>query len=425
MIINFGKVVQRVFLPGVSFVVVLVSEPDAQVAPVVQVAQISQIVQWENPFENISEATSVSTDSLTLPDVLSLVAKANPVLQAGRKRITAAEGLVVQAGLRPNPVLEIEAEEVSGDAFGFRESEINITLSQEFELWGKRGARRKLAKSKTEIVRLAVLFAGYDIYASTVERFYEVAHAQEQAKLSLEASGIAQSIVETVKVRVTKGATLRSEFLLSELEFERAQLNLAQAESELRTAKERLSSLWKESVSDFAVRQPTTDLESLGDVEKLESLIGNSRDIRALNKEEHALKARLNLERTNGKPSLTLSGGVKRLEADNANTFIIGAGMPLPFFNRNQGSRASLRGSIEALKLEREQALMDANTEFKSIQHRLTQLVSRYRTMKTTLLPKTEEMYSSLKKAYDSGRIPYSLLLEAQRTLTDLRFEHC
>ncbi len=81
MTINYGKVVQQVFLLGVLFVVILAPEPDAQVAAVGQVAQ------WGNPFEHVSDATSVSTDSLALHDVLGLVAKANPVLRAGQKRI--------------------------------------------------------------------------------------------------------------------------------------------------------------------------------------------------------------------------------------------------------------------------------------------------------------------------------------------------
>ena len=95
----------------------------------------------------------------------------------------------------------------------------------------------------------------------------------------------------------------------------------------------------------------------------------------------------------------------------------------MPFFNRNQGSKASLKANIEALKLDREQLLTTTKTEFKSIQRKLTQSASRYRTLNTSLLPKAEETYRSLKSAYDRGRIPYSILLESQRTLIDLRFE--
>lgn len=417
MIINYAKVVLHVFLTGFLFLVAPVIEPYAQVAPAVRIAQ------WDYPFGNVSDETIVPADSLTLSHVLSFVARANSSLRAGRKRITAAEGLVAQANVRPNPVLEIEAEEVGGDASGFRESEINITLSQEFELWGKRGARKKLAKSETEIVRVAVRFADYDVYASAVEGFLEVAHAQEQVALSLEASRIARSIAETAKMRVSRGATLRSELLLGELEFERAQLNLAQAKFDLTTAKERLSSLWKEPGSDFTVRPPTTDLETITNIERFRSLVADSRDLIALNIQEQAIKARLNLELSSARPSLTLTGGVKRLAGDNSNSFIIGAGFPLPFFDRNQGSTASLRASIEALKLEREQARTNTETEFESIRRKLKQLVSRHQTLSATILPKSEEVYNSLKSAYDRGRVSYSILLEAQRTLIDLRFE--
>lgn len=383
----------------------------------------AQVWQWRNPFEVVSDSTGLPTDSLSLSEALRLVARTNPTLHSGRKRIEATKGLIVQAGFRPNPKFEIEVEEFSGAASGFRESEISIKLSQEFELWGKRGSRKNLAKSEAERVRLDVMFANFDVYTSTVDRFIDVAHAQTRVALSQEASEVAQSIAETVKTRVHKGAALQSEFLLGELEFGRAQLNLAEAEYDLITAKERLSSLWKAPRSDFSVEQPRTDLEILTDIEKLKSLVANSRESGALNREEKTAKARLALEHASGKPGVTITGGVKRLESDNTNTFIIGASLSLPFFNRNQGSAASLRASIVALKFEKEQALTDTEIEFKSIQRELAQLISRYRTFSESLLPKAEESYNSLKKAYDSGRIPYSILLESQRTLVGLRFE--
>lgn len=417
MIMSLRIPFRHVFLFGILISMIWATEP------VAQTEQLAQVEQWENPFNNLSTATSVSSDSLRLSDILHFVANVNPLLQAGQKRIKAAEGMITQAGLRPNPELEIEAEEVGGSAPGFKESEINVVLSQELELWGKRGDRTRLAKSEADIVRQEVIFAAYDIYASAVGLFFEVIHAQERVTLSLEASRNARSIVETAKVRVERGAALRSEFLLGELEYERAQLNLAQAESDLETAKELLSSLWKKPSSDFSIQHPEEELEALADIERLQPLVGGSREVRAMSRQDQTIKARLNFEHSNSKPSLTLSGGIKRLESDNTNTFIIGAGLPLPFFNRNQGATASLRASLKALNLEREQALTDSETEFKSKQRKLTQLVFRHQTLKTSILPKAEETYSSLKNAYDRGRIPYSILLEAQRTLVDLRFE--
>ncbi len=419
MIIKFGKVVISVFLLSISFLLMLVAESNAEPR--------AQSPQWESPFDagfdSLSGGEASLKDSLALAEVLSLVAKANPSLRASRKRIEATKGAIVQAGLRPNPELDIEAEQFSGNAPGFRESEINITLSQEFELWGKRGARKTLAKSEAEIVRLNALFADFDLYATTVGRFFEATHAQERVKLSLEASETAQSVVETARVRMEKGAALRSELLLAELELGRAQLNLSEAESELVTAKERLSALWQDTRSNFTIRSPKTNLTKLTEIENLQPLVENSRGMNALSSEERSIRARLNLEQANGKPNITLSGGLKRLEADKANTFIIGAGLPLPFFNRNQGSKASLRASIEAVKLDREQMLTASHTEFNSIKRRLAQAASRYRSVSSSLLPKAEETYSSLKSAYDIGRIPYSILLESQRTLIDLRFE--
>ncbi len=379
--------------------------------------------QWDNPFINLPQLGKPLPDSLGLVEALSLVARDNLALQASLKRIRASEGLIVQAGLRPNPVLGIGTEDFGGNISGFGESETSVTLSQEFDFWGKRGGRKNLAKAESKEIQLEALLTAFGVHATTVERFSRVVHAQLRVTLSIEALGIAREIVESTRLRVNKGATLKSELLFSELEFERAEMNLYQAEAELKTAKTQLSSLWGISVTDFSVKQSSDGLQSFPELEQFRALLNDSREIHILNYQKQTLTARLNLAKTDSRPGITFSGGVKRLESINATTFIFGAGIPLPLFNRNQGLSASLRTSSDALRLEKELALINAKATFETIQRQIALLVSRYTVIEDALLPKTEEMFNTLKIAYSRGRIPYSLLLEAQRKLINLRFE--
>lgn len=379
--------------------------------------------QWQDPFQSTGLVMIAQSDSLSLSQVLGMVGKSNPSLRAGLKRIEAAKGLLTQAGLWSNPELEIELEEVGWDAPGFRESEMTVMISQELELWGTRKNRKQVAQRELEAVNLESKIGAFDIYTTTKERYSILSHAQRRVTLAQDAVDLATDIAESARIRVNMGASMKSELLLGQLEIETAALELVEAISELEIAKTELTSLWQGEASDIVVAETNFDSSVVTKIEAAQLLLKGSREVRSLEAEEARTEAELDLERSEAKPSFSLSGGYKRIKADGSNSFVFGVGFPLPFLNRNQGSIRSLEARRDALRLYREQALLTARTEFESSKRRITQQVSRYRIINAQILPKAEEAYLSLKSAYDKGKLPYSTLLEAQRRLLGLRFE--
>jgi cobalt-zinc-cadmium efflux system outer membrane protein len=380
-------------------------------------------IQWQEPFDSENETAIPTSDSLPLEAVLNLVGQANPGLKAIQKQVEAMDGLVNQAGLRPNPELEIEFEEVGWDAPGFDESEIGIVLSQEFELWGKRKNRKKLAKSELAATEFESIVSGFELRAMTMENFYTLVNTQKQVVLARQANEIAEAIASTTKTRIEKGAGLSAELLLAELEHEQTKLELDRANSQLHIAKRNLASMWKGDESRLIVAEPKLDKSIISRITGLQPFVKNNREAAALEHESKILKSQLSVEKSEGKPNLTFSGGVKRLQADDSNSFVLALGIPLSIFNRNQGTVYSLRTQSEAIKLAKEQAQLNAEAEFLSLEQNLRQLLSRYNSIDTLLLPLSEKAYRSLDEAYKLGRIPYSTLLESQRSLVDLRFE--
>lgn len=379
--------------------------------------------QWRDPFLSTREPATTLSDSLTLRQVLGLVADANPSLKAGLMQIKVAEGLLTQAGLRLNPELEVEMEEVGWDAPGLNESEITVLLSQELELWGVRKNRKLVAQRELESTRLDVSAAAFDIYTTTVVRYFALAHAQKQVALAHDAADWADAITASARTRVEMGAAMSSELLLGQLQMETARLLLADAATDLNNARTELVSLWNAEVSDIAVTGHDLDFGVISQLADLHPLIDSSWDVRFLDAEAAVADAQLRLEGSGTKPNLSISGGYKRLEADGSNSFVFSVGLPLPFMNRNQGNVAALRARAEAIRFLRQQALVTAKSEFEVSIRQIQQEVSRFQTIDTLILPKAEEAFLSLKTAYEKGRLPYSTLLELQRMLIDLRFE--
>ena len=314
-------------------------------------------------------------------------------------------------------------EEAGLDAPGFRESELTALLSQEIELWGKRGHRRNVAQRELEAVEWETVLESYEIYAATAERFVALGHAQKQTDHALEATQLAAAITESARKRVENGAAMASELLLAELELERARLELAQAESELANARDELASLWKGEGQHLVVAQSDLDPAIVSDLDGLQALVDGSGEVLAMEKEAGLVNAQLNREKAEGKPNLSVGGGYRRSAVDGSNTLVFGIGLPMPLFNRNQGTVSALVAQAEVTRLGLEQALLNARTKFKTIVRRIEQSFSRYFTIDTVLIPLAEETYHSLTEAYEKGKLPYSTLLEGQRTLIYLYIE--
>jgi len=380
---------------------------------------------WQAPFDT-TDISLESTDSvLSLDDVLMLVAKQNPLFQSYHYRIKSAQSNLKQAELWSNPELALEFEEVGWDAPGFKQSELTVLLSQEFEFFGQRKARKKVYEALYDDTKLRSRQSIFDLYLITKHRFYVLAHAQQKVNLSQLAVELTQEIVENINIRLNKGATLQSELLLARIEAQRTLLELAQAKQELKALESGLVALWNGEPSGIQVIIETEPNLSLlfETIFRLTNQTDSTREIIQLDSENKLLRAENRLAKTEARPSVTLSGGFKRFESDNSKSFLFGVSLPIPFFNRNQGTQKSIDAQLRSLEYKVSHLKNEVQSNIESHTIRLSLLKDSQETLDTLLIPTAEHAYQSLKKAYETGRVPYTHLLEAERTLNELSFE--
>lgn len=377
--------------------------------------------QWMDPFPPPTSTDAASTDSLTLRDALQKVARSNPTRQALRHRVEAAASLVEQAGLRPNPEIGFEAQDFGGDLSGFSQAEFTANLSQEIELWGKRTRRRQAAQSETDAVSLNLALADYDLYGETSQRYHVLVHAQNSLVLAKDATDLAVSMTTSVETRLERGAAMISELLLSELELQRARLQQAHEEYELASAQDDLAALWGGAEVDLVAVDPGLDPRVLRRLESLQPELEKSREVVLAKSQEDILKVQMNLQQVENKPSLTVTGGYRRAQADGTNSFIFGLALPLPFFDRGQGNIRALQAEAVAAGLARQQAMISAGVEYRSLARKLKQFSARRKMIHDIILPQAQETYRSLKQAYEKGKVIYSVLLQGEQTMIELR----
>lgn len=140
-------------------------------------------------------------------DALSLVLLHNPELAAFSIEVRAAEAKFLQAGLRPNPELDVEVENVasSGAFRRFDEAETTIQLGQSIDLAGKRRKRARVASLERDLAGWDYKAKRADVLAETRKTFVEVLSAQESLALTQELLRLAERTFETVSARVQAG----------------------------------------------------------------------------------------------------------------------------------------------------------------------------------------------------------------------------
>jgi len=362
--------------------------------------------------------------TISLRDALAAALLRNPELAAFSWEIRVREARTLQAGLRPNPEIGLEVENVAGSgAFnGTRGAETTLALGQLIELGGKRMKRRRVAE-------LDATLAGWDyetvrvgVLAEVARSFAGVLAAQERLRLTVELVGLAGQSLETVSRQVDAGASSPVERVRAEVTLATQLLAQRAAEAGLAAARARLAATWGgrearygDAEGDlFAVTAPPAP-------EELARRIDANPELARWVQEIELRKAVVELEDARRIPDPVASAGVRRLEESNDTALVFGVSMPLQIFDRNQGARLAARRDLTKARAQRlavavnvQSALAVATQELGASYHEVV-------TLREQVLPKAERAYRDVRQGYLRGLFRYLDVLDAQRSLFELR----
>jgi cobalt-zinc-cadmium efflux system outer membrane protein len=372
-------------------------------------------------WATVPDSVVAPSDTLTLTGVLSRIKRSNPTLRALPHRVAAASALIEQAGAWPNPALEAEGENIDGSYSGIDQSEFSLWLSQEFELGGKRSKRAAQAARAYDGTALETGTDALAVYLEAKSRYATVAHADERVRLATQAEGLVADLARAATDRVRAGATLTADAALAQAALVRTRLEIDAARARSASARVALASLWGEP-SGFA--EPVSGawpvLRTALPLDSTESWASRSPDVARLRIASAASRADAALERSLRVPNLTVAAGARRVEADDASTWLVGVGLPLPLWDRRDAAvrAAEARGRASEIEVDGTRAAVAG--ELAARIATLAVLQDRLRQTEATLAPALVSALDNLRTAYAIGRVSYSDLLEAQRALITL-----
>lgn len=422
-----------------------------------------------------AEALEEPQGGLSLTQALALAIQGNPGLSAFAWDIRAAEAREIQAGLRPNPELSLELENLriggavstgstsrslgfspadglsveaertseSARSGAFGDSEVTLALSQLVELGGKRAKRVEAAKRERDVVAWDYEVARADVLAQTARAFYTVLAAQEHVRLSETLAGLAGQAHETIKTLVEAGKVSPIEESRSQVELSQLAIEHESATGELRAARIELAGNWGTNEPQFSLATGSfPETFAPPPVDDFKAAIDKSPYLTRWIAELERRDALVALARANGKPDLTVTFGVRSTgtsgvssrdwglssaegltlgrggaNSDRDASVVLGFSLPLPLFDRNQGGIKEAQYLAEKAAGERRAMEAGITNALAAGYHRAAANHAAYQSLKNTVIPTAQEAFDAVQEGYRAGKFGLLDVLLAQRAL--------
>ncbi len=363
---------------------------------------------------------------LTLDHALSLTLAHNPEVDATAAEIRAYEAEALQAGLRPNPVVALDFENLagSGNFSGTDATETTLMLSQAIELGGKRDERRRAAEAETALAQSRGEITRTELRARTTRQFITVLSAQQRLQLADDLVTLARRALNTVEERIEAGKApatekLRARILVAELEIARTKETHS-----LTAERQSLAALLGDQFNVGTVAGDLTQLPSPPPLSELEPLLEQSPHQTEWDAQRQQRERILALEESRRIPDLEVGVGIRYFNDSEDNALVAGLSIPLPLFNRNQGAVAAARSRAEKVRSEQRNATLQARAALTAAWQQMSAAHEEAEALRDQVLPAAEEALAAAEYGYRAGKFPLLDVLDAQRTLIETRQSH-
>ncbi|WCP16136.1 Cobalt-zinc-cadmium resistance protein CzcC (plasmid) [Sphingobium sp. AntQ-1] len=359
----------------------------------------------------------------TLDQAVLAAGGAAPAADAASAAIEAAQAERTVAGLRPNPVVQGQVENVAGSGpyKGLQSAETTVGVAIPIELGGKRGARVAVASAQLSRAELQAAITASDIRLQVTQLYIEAIAAERRLATARDQARIAAEVLRGAGVRVQAGRA-------SPLEQQRADVTRINADANV----ERLTRLAEAARANLA-RRIGRPIDAMLDAALLDQLpaptfgpvetppAANTLALAAADADLAIADAGVRLARANRVPDLNVGPGLRRLEATNDTAAVFSISIPIPLFNNGRAAIAQAsaqRTQAEALRrvtaLDVEQAITNAQAE-------AANAATTARAAAGPALAAAQEAARIARIGYREGKFGQLDLLDAERTLAETR----
>jgi len=297
-----------------------------------------------------------------------------------------------------------------------------VQMEQQFERGGKRDRRIDLARAERALVIREHEENQADRLAEASQLYVEILAIQNRLMNRRELSGLAERILQIVAERVAAGKVAPVEETRAMVALASARLESDRLQRELVSACNRLAALWGDSSADFEEVAPLTDLIAANkEIPPFQVVSTRNPELLRLEAAEQVRSAELAKETAARTPDITLSAGMRYLNEVRDVALVAGVSMPLPLRDKRQGAIAEAGVRLRQAGAARLAVEQRIRSELDRAQRARDTAKMTASDLEQTILPRALSAFDLLQEGYRQGKTDYLEVLDAQRTLFELR----
>ena len=370
-------------------------------------------------------AAADDSREIGLDEAISKTLAESPVLRVSGHTIAVQQGRVQQAGLAPNPELDLLVENFAGSGTysGFDGAETTLSIAWVVER-GKRERRVEAAEAGLDLLSATTEIERLDAAAATARIFLDCLANQERLVLAGEETKLAETALQKVRERVDAGAAPEAERSRAQATLIRAALHQSDLRQELATSYRRLAAQWGalqpsfERVAGKVQSRPVPE-----DFAALVARLETNPDLARYLSEQRLREAELRLAEARARQDWRAAAGLRRFEEGSDFAVIASLSIPLAIRDRNEGGIAEARARLDQAESERQATRIRLESHLLLLHQDLTRSLERADVLDTELLPQVERALADTERAYGVGRYAYSELRLAQAEVLMVRMQ--
>jgi len=372
---------------------------------------------------------------LTVEEAVARALAQNPELRALRTEIDAARGRLRQAGLRPNPMLELGGQKnVTGP-----DNNVNVGLSLPLDLNGRKEGRVGVAEREIEMKQAQVSDRERRLAAEVRMKAGELLAARRNLDVTRDLLDTNRKALGLIRERVSRGAAPPLDQSLLLVEVNRLEASLGILASRLEILGFQLKLLAGMPPGEPLALQGELGPRLVG-VDRtvgLERALAGRPDLAIARAEAAMARAKIRKEEAEGRWDASVNVGYMRQDFGFAlngltdrggtrpiqDTFhYVGGGVTitLPVRNRNQGNVAAAEAEALGADRKREAAELTIRQEVTAA---FTQLEAAQRSLEIYARGVRDVAQRNLevvRQSYELGRVPFLEVIAEQRRYIDI-----
>ena len=414
----------------------------------VTLAQVSQLAVNASPAGATSSSPAPASSAylnplagMSLEQAVQYALTNNKNLLADAKLIAQAEGRLKQAGLKPNPMLDVSRTSMIGDA---SQGEVAVGVTLPLELHGRRARRVEVAERELERMRFEFADRQRRLVNEVRMKYGEVVEAVRNLELNERLLDLNRGNYTLVKARVSEGASAPLEQSLMSVEVSRIEATQVGYESRVAALIEELKNLIgmtsdeKLQIRDEFIERPV----SLSREATLEAAFKSRPDLQSARAAEAVTEAMIEQAKTEGRFDMNLfaeysnqgigfdqlglnhkTGEQERIFMRN-NMVKAGVTITLPTRNRNQGNIETAIAMHDEAQLRREFIESAIKREIAAAYTRYEGAARVLKTFDTALLSAAQNNIRVVRSSYELGYARLNDVIAEQRRLIEVQMSY-